>query len=78
MAKMFHGVLFYASHGRSVGTFGGRAKTATVKIYRSNDAGSPACTIEQPAEFLARMAECGEDRTARDRVMAEFVSNANR
>ena len=73
---MYHGTLFYAVKSRSVGTFG-RAKTNTIKIYRSSDSGRPACVLDQPGqriEFAELIKDCGEDRSARDTVMAEFIS----
>lgn len=74
--KMFHGLRFYAVRSHSIGIFGSRAKRATIKIYRSNCANSPVCILDahgQMTEFEGLMSDCGEDREARDRVMAEFV-----
>lgn len=73
---MFHGTRFYAVRSRDIGTFGGRAKQATIKIYRSNNANSPACVLDQYAqmtEFEGLIEDCGEDRAKRDAIMAEFV-----
>lgn len=73
---MYHGLKFYAVHSRDVETFRSRAKQVTIKIYRSNNANSPACVLDQYAqmvEFEGLIKECGEDRAARDNVMAEFV-----
>ena len=73
---IFHGTLFYAVRSRTVGTFGGRAAKATVKIYHSSNAGSPACVLNefgQMSEFMGLVEAAGDDRVARDAVMAEFV-----
>jgi hypothetical protein len=73
---MFYGNNFYAVKSRDVGTFGGRAKKETIKIYRSSNANSPACILDRYAqmiEFVGLIEDCGEDRTRRDSVMAEFV-----
>ena len=62
--------------GDALGTFGGRAKQATIKIYRSNNASSPACILNQfgqMTEFAGLITECGDDRARRDKVMAEFA-----
>lgn len=74
--QMTHGTQFYAVKSRTVGTFGGRAPTATIKIYRAHAANSPACVLDrhaQMAEFEGLIADCGADRDKRDAVMAEFV-----
>jgi hypothetical protein len=74
--KMFHGLRFYATTSRDVSTFGGRAKQATIKIYRACSANSPACILDrhaQMAEFVGLIEDCGDDRAKRDAVMAEFV-----
>jgi hypothetical protein len=71
-----HGLRFYAVRSRDVGTFGCKAAHATIKIYRSNNANSPACTLytfPQMEEFLGLILECGADRNKCDSVMEEFV-----
>ena len=71
---MYHGLRFYAV--RTSRDAGSRAKTTTIKIYRSDRANSPVVTLDQPAqmtEFEGLITDCGEDRVARDRIMAEFV-----
>lgn len=73
---MYQGLQFYAVKSRTVGTFGGKPKNTTIKIYRSNNAGSPACVLDkfgQMEEFVGLIEGCGEDRGKRDAVMAEFV-----
>ena len=74
--EMFHGLKFYAVRSRNVGTFGGRAKNTTIKIYRSDNANNPACVLDQYAqmtEFEGLIRDCGKDRAKRDMIMAEFV-----
>jgi len=36
---MYHGSRFYTVRSRDVGTFGGRARQASIKIYRSSSGG---------------------------------------
>jgi hypothetical protein len=72
---MYHGNLFYAVKSRDVGTFGGHAKSATIKIYRSTAANFPACILDQPgqiAEFEGLMFD-SSTREVRDMWMGEFV-----
>jgi hypothetical protein len=76
---MFHGNQFYAVHSRDVGGEGGRAKTATLKIYLSASANAPACTLARREDidtFRTLFAEAGDDRAARDRLMSAFVQFA--
>lgn len=80
MRKMFHGMRFYAVQSRDAGTLGGRAKLATIKIYRANDAGSPAGVISDAAkmaEFAALFTACGENRTERDNLMSKTLADMN-
>jgi len=73
---MFHGNHFYAVKFRDVGTFGGKAKQQTIKIYRSSNSSTPACVLDQYAqmeEFVGLIEDCGDDRSKRDAVMEEFV-----
>jgi hypothetical protein len=43
--KIWHGIRLYAVDSRDVGTFGGRAARATIKIYDGSDCGTPRTTI---------------------------------
>lgn len=74
--KIYHGNLFYAVSSRDVGTFGGKAKQVTIKIYHGNNANSPACILDQFAqisEFEGFMKEHKNNRQEIDKIIAEFV-----
>jgi hypothetical protein len=43
--KIHHGIRLYAVDSRDVGTFGGKAPRATIKIYDGSCANSPRATI---------------------------------
>ena len=43
--RLYHGITLYAVDSRDVGTFGGKAKRATIKIYDGSCANSPRTTI---------------------------------
>jgi hypothetical protein len=64
---MFHGIRHYAVYSRDVGTFRGRAKNATIKVYDGSCANSPRVTVS--GEYCSRMSErlC-EIRKDRNRV----------
>jgi hypothetical protein len=53
MRKIYHGTRLYAVDGRDVGTFGGRAKRATIKIYDGSNAASPRTVIS--GEMVAKV-----------------------
>lgn len=43
--KLYHGIRLYAVDSRDVGTFGGRATRATIKIYDGSCANTPRAVI---------------------------------
>ena len=45
--RIYHGIRLYAVDSRDVGTFGGRAKRASIKIYDGSCANSPRTTISE-------------------------------
>jgi hypothetical protein len=63
---MFHGTTHYAVHGRSVGTFRGRDKNATIKVYDGSDMSSPRLTVsgELVAPMHQRLCVIRKDRAA--------------
>ena len=71
---MFHGTTLYAVHSRDVGTFGGRAARATIKIYDTRDCGTPRLTIsgETVAPTLAMLRDC--KKVGRDAIQAYLTS----
>jgi hypothetical protein len=67
MKSMHHGMLYYAVDSRDIGTFGGRAKSSTIKIYDTRNCGRPLVTVSGAdvrtmRDKLAAMSE----RTARE------------
>jgi hypothetical protein len=50
---MFHGIRHYAVYGRDVGTFGGRDKNPTIKVYDGSCANSPRLTVS--GELVEKM-----------------------
>jgi hypothetical protein len=52
-AIIWHGIRLYAVDSRDVGTFGGRAKRATIKIYDGSCANSPRTTVS--GELVEKM-----------------------
>jgi hypothetical protein len=53
MRKIYHGTRLYAVDSRDVGTFGGRAKRATIKIYDGSNMATPRTTIS--GEMVAKV-----------------------
>lgn len=65
MKSMHHGIVYYAIDSRDVGTFGGWAKSSTIKIYDTRDCGRPIVTVS------------GADvRTMRDKLATMFERTA--
>jgi len=62
MKSMHHGMIYYAVDSRDVGTFGGRAKPATIKIYDTRDCGQPLLRVSGEA-----------GRTMRDKLATMFT-----
>jgi hypothetical protein len=63
---MFHGTTHYAVYGRSVGTFGGRDKNATIKVYDGSNMARPQLTISGAlvATVHQRLCMIRKDRAA--------------
>lgn len=79
MKSIHHGLLYYAVDSRDVGTFGGKAKASTIKIYDTRDCGSPRMTISgeyarKMRDRLAGMYERGE-RDTYFRAVIETAAN---
>lgn len=57
---MYHGTRLYAVYGRDIGTFGGRAKRPSLKIYDGSDCATPRTTISASL----RLAQARDDLEA--------------
>jgi hypothetical protein len=79
--NIYHGIRHYAVHSRDVGTFGGRAKRATIKVYDSSNCGQPLLTVS--GELVAKMLEdLGNPnatlREFREQYLQEVIQHASR
>ena len=72
--QMFHGVRYYAVHSRSVGTFGGRAKAATLKIYDGQCANSPLFDEIPSDELLTKLQQYRRDRAALQSLLEQVLA----
>jgi hypothetical protein len=70
---MFHGSTLYAVHSRTVGTFGGKAARATIKVYDTRDCGSPVLTVSGELTSIA-LGKLREHRGDREAVQAYLTS----
>ena len=77
--RIFHGTRLYAVDGRSVGSFGGRSLTATVKIYDGSDMLSPRATISAPLrlEMLLRLKAMKGDRVEINDYLRKFLPDGD-
>lgn len=76
MKSMHHGTINYAVDSRDVGTFGGRAKRSTIKIYDTRNCGQPIVTISGESvrvmrDKLATMFERSERQAYFEAIIAK-------
>jgi hypothetical protein len=72
---LFHGTLLYAVYGRNVGTFGGRAKASSLKIYDTRNCGSALKEIPciPNNELVAQLRALRGDRQGTQDYLARCV-----
>lgn len=73
---IWHGTRLYAVHSRDVGTFGGRAKRATIKIYDGSCANSPRATLsemELVRQMRADLTGIAKDRPGINDYLRRFL-----
>ncbi len=69
---IYHGIRLYAVDSRDVGTFGGRAPRATVKIYDGSCANRPRATLSGKHVEQFRSA-VPSDRDGIERMLRGFL-----